>query len=124
MFRKHVKRDPSGIRGVKRYFRALHDTCTRMKEQPRPPYEEAIVWFRMASNISLPAVRAVCEALQVVDINIFSEEYAALRSELFSWVDEICEYASGADDVTPQRGTSLMLRRQVMKLRMLRMHTS
>ena len=76
--------------GVKGYFRALQKHCFRMEHRPRPPHEEAIVWFAMAANIRLPAVRAVCEALQLMDEQSSQQEYAALRSELFRWVDLIC----------------------------------
>ena len=92
-----IARGPFGILGLKGYFRAIQKECTRMKQHPRPPNEESSMWHVMAHCIHLPAVQAVCKVLKLMDEQSL-QEYLALRSELFSWVDVICAYLHVDED--------------------------
>jgi hypothetical protein len=95
MVRNEVARNPLGFLGVRGYFKALQKDCKQMQQQPYVPHTEATQWSGMRKYILLPAVQAVCAILENYS-NIYREdepflhEFAALRSEVFGWVDFIC----------------------------------
>ena len=95
MVRNEVARNPLGMLAVRGYFKALQKDCKQMQQQPYVPHTEARKWSAMRKFILLPAVQAVCAILENYsnfcrEDEPFLHEFAALRSEVFGWVDFIC----------------------------------
>ena len=100
MVRIEVARNPAGILGIRGYFKALQKDCKQMQQQPYAPHEEAPKWSVIGNSFHLPAIQAACAILAEGSNNCCCEderlllEFAALRSEIFGWVDFICKHFS------------------------------